>query len=158
MFLQPHERVLELGREPDDVAPVAAGRVFEALGVDPDYRMWPEQYASAADRRSPERRSAGAKARRRNVESRSRPGSRRAGTARQTPVPEDRRAADLAAIAAAVERADLTVMEKLLGILSQPFYEGCQVLFLFFLGLAVPLDKPHLLLMSTQDSIYPFMP
>ncbi|MGB6381065.1 MAG: hypothetical protein WBG51_07830, partial [Syntrophobacteria bacterium] len=38
------------------------------------------------------------------------------------------------------------------------FYEGCQVLFFIFFELAIPLDKPHLLLMSTQDPIYPFMP
>jgi hypothetical protein len=42
--------------------------------------------------------------------------------------------------------------------LNPTFYEGCQVLFFIFFELAFPLDKPHLLLMSTQDPIYPFMP
>jgi hypothetical protein len=42
--------------------------------------------------------------------------------------------------------------------LNPTFYEGCQDLFLFFFGLAVPLDKPHLLLIGTQDPFYRFTP
>ena len=54
----------------------------------------------------------------------------------------------------------LSLSRVMLGFVSlnPTFYEGCQVLFFIFFELAIPLDKPHLLLMSTQDPIYPFMP
>ena len=54
----------------------------------------------------------------------------------------------------------LSLFQALLGLvaLNPTFYEVRQVLFFIFFELAFPLDKPHLLLMSTQDPIYPFMP